>query len=87
MGKVEATIKSEIIRLARRELRKVTVPLGRDVRSLKVTVSQLRKAVSGLERFAARRDSELLSEKGKLEASSGRIGEISIFSPSHPRAS
>ena len=80
MGKVETTIKSEIIRLARRELRKVSGPMGRDVRSLRVTVSQLRKAVSGLERFAARRDNEILSQKEKLEAAPEEL-EKSRFSP------
>jgi hypothetical protein len=32
MGKVEAAIQSEIERLARKELRKVSIPLKRDVR-------------------------------------------------------
>jgi hypothetical protein len=53
MGKLEAPIKSEIVRLAKREMRKTSVPLGRDVRLLKGTVSQLRKTVLALERFAA----------------------------------
>jgi len=79
MGNLEATIKSEIVRLAKRELRRVTVPLRRDVRSLKVTVSQLRKAVSGLERFAARRD-QMLSEKVNLSAAPEEL-EKSRFSP------
>jgi DNA-binding transcriptional regulator YiaG len=79
MGNLEATIKSEIIRLARRELRRVTVPLRRDVRSLKITVSQLRKTVSGLERFAARRD-QMLSEKVTLSAAPEEL-EKSRFSP------
>jgi len=80
MGKVEAIIKSEIIRLARREMRRVTVPLRRDVRSLKITASQLRKTVSVLERFAARRDSEMMSEKVKLEASPEELDKAR-FSP------
>jgi DNA-binding transcriptional regulator YiaG len=80
MGNLEATIKSEIIRLAKRELRRVTVPLRRDVRSLKMTVSQLRKTLSGLERLAARRGSELLSEKVKLSAAPEEL-EKSRFSP------
>jgi len=79
MGNLEATIKSEIVRLARRELRRVTVPLRRDVRSLKITVSQLRKAVSGLERFAARRD-QMLSEKVALSVAPEEL-EKSRFSP------
>jgi hypothetical protein len=49
MGTLEATIKSEILRLARRELRKVSVPLSRDVRLMKSTVSKLRKAVLTLD--------------------------------------
>ncbi len=80
MGKVEATLRSEIMRLARREMRKVAVPLGRDVRSLKATVSQLRKGMSALERFAARRNRELSTEKVKLEAAPEEL-EKSRFSP------
>jgi len=53
MGKVEAIIKSEIVRLAKREMRRVATPLRRDIRSLKSTVSQLRKTVLDLERFNA----------------------------------
>jgi DNA-binding transcriptional regulator YiaG len=80
MGKVESTIKEEIIRLAKREMRKVTVPLGKDVRVLKTTVSQLRKGVSSLQRFAARQESELSGSKKKLEASPEEL-EKSRFSP------
>lgn len=80
MGILETTIKSEIIRLAKRELKRVTVPLRRDVRSLKMTVSQLRKTLSGLERLAARRGSELLGEKAKLSASPEEL-EKARFSP------
>jgi len=79
MGKVEETIKSEIVRLTRREMRQVTVPMGRDVRMLKATVSKLRKTVASLERFAAHRESELLSEK-KLEAAPDEIKKAR-FSP------
>jgi len=68
MGKLEATIKTEIMRLAKREMRKVSVPLKRDVRSLRVTVSQLRKAVLPLERFAANRQKELAKREIRLEA-------------------
>ncbi|NWF92629.1 MAG: helix-turn-helix domain-containing protein [Syntrophaceae bacterium] len=64
MGKLEGIIKSEIVRLARREMRKISVPLGKDVRLLKNVVSQVRKAVLALERFAARQKAEL--EKGKV---------------------
>ena len=79
MGKVEETIKSEIVRLTRREMRKVTVPMGRDVRMLKATVSHLRKTVTSLERFAAHRESEMLSER-KLEVAPEEIKKAR-FSP------
>ena len=43
MGKGEGIIKSEIVRLVKREIRKISVPLGRDVWFLKSAVSQLRR--------------------------------------------
>jgi DNA-binding transcriptional regulator YiaG len=80
MGKLEGIVKSEIVRLAKREIRKISVPLGKDVRLLKNTVSQLRKTVLAVERFAARQKAEL--EKGKvlLEATPEEVKE-SRFSP------
>ena len=68
MGKLEVTIKSEIVRLAKRETRKTSVPLVRDVRLLKNTVSQLRKTVLALERFAAQQQKELKKRTIPLEA-------------------
>ena len=68
MGKVGSIIKSEIIRLAKGELRKVSNPLGKDVRSLKNTVSQLRKSVLAIERFAAQKQKELSKREIRLEA-------------------
>ena len=69
MGKLESTIKSEIARLAKREIHKVSIPLKRDVRSLKITLSQLRKAVLPLERFAADKQKELAKQGIPLEVS------------------
>ena len=80
MGKLEGMIKSEIVRLAKREMRKTSVPLGKDVRSLKGTVSQLRRTVLALERFAAQRQKELAKGKVLLEAAPEEV-EISRFSP------
>jgi DNA-binding transcriptional regulator YiaG len=80
MGKLEANIKSEIERLAKREMRKVSVPLKRDVRSLKITVSQLRKAVPPLERLAARQQKESAKREIRLEVSPEGIKK-SRFSP------
>jgi len=80
MGKVEGIIKSEIVRLAKREVRKISVPVGRDVHALKITVSQLRKAVSALERFAALQKKEMEKEGVLLKATPEEV-KISRFSP------
>src|SRR4030042_6735431 len=80
MGKLEATIKSEIVRLAKREMRNPFVPLRRDVRLLKSTVSQLRKTVLALERFAAYQQKELKKRKIPLEATPEEVKK-SRFSP------
>jgi DNA-binding transcriptional regulator YiaG len=80
MGKVGSIISSEIIRLAKREVRKVSVPLKREVRSLKITVSGLRKAVLTLERFAAFQLKELEKREIRLEVSPEELKK-SRFSP------
>ena len=52
MGKIETAVKSEIARLAKKEIRAVCGPLARDVRELKRTVSRLRRTVASLEKAA-----------------------------------
>jgi len=59
MGKLEGIIKEEIIRLAKREMRAKFVPLRRDVRSLKITASQLRKSVAGLQRLVSQQAKQM----------------------------
>lgn len=80
MGKLEGIIKSEIARLAKRETKKISLPLGRDVRTLKGLVSKLRKSVSTLERWVAERQKELQKGKVPLEAPPDEV-EKSRFSP------
>jgi DNA-binding transcriptional regulator YiaG len=80
MGKLGVTIKSEIVRLAKREMRNTFVPLRRDVWLLKSTVSQLRKTVLALERFAAYQQKELKKRKIPLEATPEEVKK-SRFSP------
>jgi DNA-binding transcriptional regulator YiaG len=80
MGKVEGIIKSEIVRLAKREVRKISVPVGRDIRALKITVSRLRKTVSALERFAALQQKEMEKEGVSLKATPEEV-KMSRFSP------
>jgi len=80
MGKIEGIIKSEIMRLAKREIRKIAVPLGRDVRSLKSAASQLRKAVLTLQRITANQQKVLEKGKKPLEAAPEEV-KMSRFSP------
>ena len=80
MGNLEATIRSEIIRLARREMRKVTVPLGRDVRTLKNIVAKFRKSTLALERFSTEWRNKQTAEKAHLKATPEEVKEAR-FSP------
>jgi len=80
MGKIEGMFKSEIVRLARREMRKVFVPVSKDVRLLKGTLSQLRRAVHDLERSMARQIKEAGAEKKELEVAPEEV-KGSRFSP------
>jgi len=80
MGRVGSIINSEIIRLAKREMHTVTVPLKREVRLLKISVSQLRKSVLTLERFVVHQQKELSKREIQLEAPPEEIKQ-SRFSP------
>ena len=80
MGQLEGTIKFEITRLAKKEIRKVSVPLSRDIRLMKSTVSKLRKTVLSLERFMAGRQKDLEKKKVPLEATPEELKK-SRFSP------
>ena len=80
MGKLEAIIKSEIVRLAKMEMRKISVPLKRDVFQLKRALSQLRRAVLTLDRVMARQQKALGERKVPLEASPEEV-KLSRFSP------
>jgi DNA-binding transcriptional regulator YiaG len=80
MGKLESLMKSEIVRLARREVRKIVRPLGRNVRSMKGTVASLRKTVAALEKFAARQAAEMGQKRGLPEAAPEEV-KASRFSP------
>lgn len=80
MGKLEGIIKSKIVRLAKMEVRKFSVPLKKDVFQLKRTVSRLNKAVLVLERFAALQQKELGKRKTIIDASPEEV-KLSRFSP------
>jgi DNA-binding transcriptional regulator YiaG len=66
MGKLESTIKSEIQRLAKREIRSTFIPLRREVRSMRLRLSSLSKGVTSLNRMT--KELPLEEAKPKLEA-------------------
>jgi transcriptional regulator with XRE-family HTH domain len=80
MGKFEGIFKDEIVRLARREMKKVFVPMSKDVRLLKGTLSQVRKAVRELERATARQIKEAGVDKKPLTVAPEEV-KGSRFSP------
>ena len=80
MGILGTTIKSEIIRLAGREMRKSFVPLRRDVRLLKGMVPEIRRAVLALQRFVAQQEKDSGKRKIPLGASPEEVKK-SRFSP------
>jgi DNA-binding transcriptional regulator YiaG len=69
MGRVEEAVRSEIMRLVRKELRSVVLPLGKEVRQLKRGMGQLTRSVAGLERVMAAQVREAEARKDRLEVS------------------
>jgi DNA-binding transcriptional regulator YiaG len=83
MGKMEQTLKSEITRLAKKQLRATCLPLAHDVRRLKRTVSALRKTVAVLARLGTKLQAERTAERAKLgvapeEAKAARLSPLLI---------
>ena len=66
MGKLESTIKSEIQRLAKREIRSTFIPLRREVRAMRLKLSGLSKGILSLNRMT--KELHLEEAKPKLEA-------------------
>ena len=80
MGKMETIIKSEVQRLAKREIHKISAPLAQDIRFLKNKVSQLQKIVLLLERSIAHQQELSGIREKTLEASPEEV-KASRFSP------
>jgi DNA-binding transcriptional regulator YiaG len=80
MSKMESIIKSEIQRLAKREIHMTLAPLAQDVRLLKNKVSQLRKIVLLLERSTAHQQKISGIREETLKASLEEV-KASRFSP------
>lgn len=80
MGKIETTLKSEIVRLTRRELRATVSPLAADVRRMKRTVSQLVRTTARLERAASAWDKQMSEQQAALKAPEEQV-KAARFSP------
>ena len=73
MPKIEQVLKSEIIRLAKKQIRTVCGPLAQDVRELTRRVSQLRKTVVALDKIRATLEAKTAAEGTKLEAPEEKV--------------
>jgi DNA-binding transcriptional regulator YiaG len=80
MGKMESIIKSEIHRLAKREIHLALLPLAQEIRLLKKKIAQLQKIVLLLERSTAHQQKISGIREKTLEASPEEI-KTSRFSP------
>ena len=69
MGKIENIVKSEILRLAKKEVRAVFLPLRREVWKIRLNLSHLAKNFHSLERTTKEQIRRGESKKLKLEAS------------------
>jgi len=73
MGKIEQAVKSEITRLATKEIRAVCVPLAQEVRELRRQVSRLSKMVAPLVKLRAELRAERMVQEAKLEAAPAEV--------------
>jgi DNA-binding transcriptional regulator YiaG len=80
MARVETIIKSEIVRLSTREMRRISGPLRKDVRKIREMVSQLRKSLSALQRFVAQQEKRKPVQNKSVSVSPQEV-EKSRFSP------
>jgi DNA-binding transcriptional regulator YiaG len=83
MLKIESVIKTEIIRLAKRQVRTVFLPLKREVRQMSLKLSGLSKSIAPLNRLA--KELRLEEAKPKLEATPEEV-KASRLSPERIRS-
>lgn len=84
MGKVERTIRSEISRLARKEVRATLLPLKRELRVARRNISVLKKTVAALDRATRERMRGEQGKKFQIEASPEEV-KASRFTPQRIR--
>jgi len=80
MGKVENSIKSEILRLAKKQVRGAFLPLKREVWKMRLKLSDLSKNFAFLDRLTREQIRQGESKKSKLEASVEEV-KASRFTP------
>jgi DNA-binding transcriptional regulator YiaG len=68
MGKMEQTLKAEIVRLSKKQVRVTCVPLAREFRRLKRLVAEMRRTLAGLKSVGAEIEARLMAEKASLDA-------------------
>ena len=73
MAKIEGVIKSEIVRLAKREIRSSFLPLRREVLAMKLKLSGLLKGSAEVGRWAKEQALRAESAEVKLEASAEEV--------------
>ena len=79
-GQDRATLKAEITRLAKKQVRAANLPLARDVRRLKRTVSALRKTVVVLSRLGAELQAERQAQRARLAVAPEEV-KVARLSP------
>lgn len=84
MGKIESTIKEEIMRLAKKEIKVFFSPLASEVRAMKKKLSSLSKTVSSLDRWTREKIRQDEKDKLMLKANAGEIKK-SRFTPQRIR--
>jgi len=80
MGKVENSIKSEILRLAKKQVRGAFLPLKREVWKMRLRLSNLSKNFAFLDRMTREQMRQQESKKLKLEASAEEV-KVSRITP------
>jgi len=80
MGKMEQMLKSEITRLAKKQVRAACLPLAKNVRQLKRVVSRLRKTAATLARLGAEYQAQRMTDQARLEVSPEEV-KASRLSP------
>jgi DNA-binding transcriptional regulator YiaG len=78
MSNIEQTIKSEIIRLAKKQLRATCGPMAKDIRQLKRTVAELRRIVGPLKSLGADMQAQRMAELARLQAAPEEVKSARI---------